>query len=104
MAIQDRLPVERLLVDEVAICWLRRYQAECRYAQAQKDGMSLAQADHWQRRLAATQRRYLRSIETLVRVGKLLRSVTVQMNIAQQQLNIAAGNVIVPKTGGPGPG
>ena len=99
----EALPVERSLIDEVAICWLRRYQAECRYAQAQKGRMSLAQADHWQRRLGARQRRYLRSIETLVRVGKLLRSVTVQLNIAQQQLNVAAGNVTVPKGGGPGP-
>jgi len=85
--------IERLLIDQVVLCRLRLDHAECLYTERIVGGLSFAQAEHWDRFLASAQRRYLRSIETLARVGKLLRSVTVQVNISQKQVNVVAGNV-----------
>ena len=61
---QEASPLERLLIDHVVTCWLRQQEAEIVYTSKWKGGMSLAQAGFWERRLSATQRRYLRACET----------------------------------------
>jgi hypothetical protein len=97
---EQALPAEKLLVDEVALCWLRHYQAELIYTHSAADkNRTMEQGGYWEKRVAATQRRYLRAIETLARVGKLLRSVTLQVNIANKQVNVAGGNA--PAVSGP---
>jgi hypothetical protein len=90
----DALPPERLLIDEIALSRLRHYQAVSRHERAGTEPMPLATAEYWEKKVSSTQRRYLRAIETLARVGKLLRSVTVQLNIGEKQLNVAGGNVV----------
>lgn len=81
---------ERLLIKHVVLCWLRLSHTEALYTdRLMANKLSIEQADYYERRLSAAQRRYLRSIETLARVSKLLRSATVQVNIGQQQVNVA---------------
>ena len=53
-------PLERLLVDRVALCWLQVYTADLVYAVASKEGETLAQGAYYDRRLDRAQRRYLR--------------------------------------------
>ena len=48
------------------------------------DGCSLASASYWERKLSAIQHRYLRAIETLSRVRKLMGVPMVQINIATE--------------------
>ena len=45
---------------------------------------NLAAASYWERKLSAVQYRYLRSIETLARVRKLMGIQMVQINIAAE--------------------
>ena len=47
---------------------------------------TIVQADFWERRLSAAQRRFLRATETLARVRRL-QLPAVQVNIAERQLN-----------------
>ena len=54
-------PLERLLVERIVACWLQVQDAEIRYAQNQKD-MTFRQGDYHQRRMDATNRRYLAAI------------------------------------------
>jgi len=75
-------PLEDLLIEQVAICWLRVYVAEI-YVTLAKEGESL---DYWNRQIAAAQGRYLRAIETLARVRRL-GVPAVQVNIGAQQVN-----------------
>ena len=53
---------------------------------------STSSVDHWERRLSAAQRRYLRACESLARVRKLGRTTpALQLNIAThggQQVNV----------------
>jgi len=81
------IPLERLLIDDVVLCWLRMQIFEQLYTAnyATGSGVTLAKADYLERRLTATRRRYLQSIEALARVRGLLSRVGVQVNIAQQQ-------------------
>jgi len=86
-------PLERLLIDQVGLCWLRHNMLELMYTSAINEGMTVGRGDLLNRRLAASQRRYLRACETLARVRKMVRTTpALQVNIATaggQQVNVA---------------
>lgn len=90
---QAATPLERLLIDQVGLCWLRLQIAEMSYAGAdsRRATLRLAELDYWERRLNASQRRFLRAMETLARIRKLASRTPeiLQINIAQQQVNQA---------------
>src|SRR5918911_2883716 len=81
--------LERTLIDHVVLCWLRLQRAELAYTQVFGATVTLEQARHWERKLVATQTRYLRACETLARVRRLSRSAPLQVNIGAQQVNVA---------------
>jgi hypothetical protein len=79
--------LEQLLIQHVVLCWLRLAQVEYQVTGVtSQDGQTITRIEHWEKRLNAAQRRYLRTIESLARVRKL-RVPTVQVNIAEQQVN-----------------
>lgn len=79
--------LERLLIQQIVLCWLRLAYVEHQFTGATMKGdNTMTQVQHWDKRLNAAQRRYLRAIETLARVRKL-GVPAVQVNIAQQQVN-----------------
>jgi len=82
--------LEQMLIDHLILCWLRLQMAEHRYTEFIKEGGTLAQAEFWEKRLAAVQRRYLRAVETLARIRKLALP-TIQVNIGDKQVNVAGG-------------
>lgn len=91
MGYQDASALERTLIDHTALCWLRMGTTDLRYAMAleTKEG-SLKQLDFWERRLTATQKRYLRACESLARIRRLgVLPATVQLNVGDRQVNIA---------------
>lgn len=80
-------PLERLLIDQVVIAWLRLQLAEFSYQAIFKGGgVTLARANYLEKKLTASQTRYLRAAESLARVRRLLSRIQVQVNIAQQQV------------------
>lgn len=79
--------LEKLLIEDVVICWLRMQLMEQVYSQnVAPDQYDIAKVDHLERRLSATRRRYLRSVESLARVRGLLSRVGLQINVANQQV------------------
>jgi hypothetical protein len=86
MGYQAASALEKGLIDHVVICWLRLHICEFQYEQYTK-GATLTVAAFWEDTLSATQKRYLRSIETLARVRRLLKepkSPVLNMLLAQQ--------------------
>ena len=81
-------PLERLLVDRIATCWLALQHAETAYAQNLRR-LDSDQGEYYQRRIDRAQRRYLDAIRSLVLIRRMLLP-TVQVNIAERQVNIAA--------------
>ena len=78
-------PLEMLLAERIAVCWVQLQHAE---ATANNNG-SLAQADFWQRRLDRTHRRFLSAVKALAIIRRLQLPV-MQVNIGEKQVNVAA--------------
>ena len=80
-------PLERLLIQQIALAWLKLAYTEHTHRHFLMSGDQLiTQCDFWERRLSAAQRRFLRATETLARVRRL-QLPAVQVNIAEQQVN-----------------
>lgn len=79
--------LERLIIRQIVGCWLRLSYVEYTVNVNMVEGnFTIAQGTYWDKRLSAAGRNYLRAIETLARVRRL-RLPTVQVNIAEQQIN-----------------
>jgi hypothetical protein len=78
--------LERLLSERIVACWLQLQYAEVLYAQ-NLGKLSITQSEYQQRRLDRFHRRYLSSIKSLAQIRKM--GPTVQINIAEQQINRA---------------
>ena len=89
---KDTSSMEKLIIEQIVLCWLRMNLIENAYSNnAIADGIiKLSAAQHWERILLSTQKRYLRAIETLARIRRIINS-TLQVNIAAdggKQVNI----------------
>ena len=85
----DPSPLERLLAERVALCWVAATYADAEYTRKLKEGMSLREGDFLARRCEQTNRQLLKAIESLARVRRLLTPM--QINIGQNQVNVAQG-------------
>jgi len=83
-------PLERLLAERAVACWLQVLQAEAACA-ANLGRPATSRSEYHERRLDRAHRRYLAAIRTLAQVRKLLRPTLTQINVAQQQVNMATG-------------
>jgi hypothetical protein len=82
-------PSENVLINRVVLDWLHAQASELMCQQyGNASGISLAQADFYQKQAERAQKRLLRSVTSLAQVRKLL-GPTVQVNVAQQQVNVA---------------
>lgn len=78
-------PLEKALIDHLVICWVRMHVCELQYEEYTK-GATLTVATFWENTLSATQKRYLRAVETLARIRKL--GINIQINVGgTQQVN-----------------
>lgn len=83
-------PAERLLVDRVVACWLQVQEADWRYVTA--SDCSTAQANYHLKRQDRAHRRFLSAMKTLATVRKMALP-TLQVNIAENQVNVANATV-----------
>ena len=86
----DPSPLERLLAERVVACWLQLQQAEATCAANLGKPTTSQSSEYHQRHLDRVQRRYLSAIRTLAQVRKLLKPAVTQINVGQQQVNVAA--------------
>lgn len=93
---ENSTPVEVLLVERIVACWLQVQDAEIRTAQRKE--ASFKQADFDQRRMDATNKRYLAAIKALALVRKLAVPAF-QINLAKKQVNISTSAVVSPNSG-----
>jgi hypothetical protein len=86
LGVEQASLLEKLLIDQVVIAWLRWQSVEWYYQRNFEQSITLTKAMYVEKRLTAAHRRYLQAIESLVRVRRLLARAPVQINIAQQQV------------------
>lgn len=82
MGYESAIPAERLLIDEVVVCFVRLHTLRGEFSKSM-DTSSVKIVDHWEQRLDKVQRQYLRAVKTLAQVRKSL-GVEVQVNIATE--------------------
>jgi hypothetical protein len=87
----DAPVLERMLIEQVALTWMRLQVAELAYTNVihSSEGYTFARATHYERMLSASQARHMRAVETLARVRRLSQRTPVQINIGAQQVNMA---------------
>lgn len=88
-------PLEKVIIEQIVNCWIYHSINEYKYASIMTEGSSLNQAEFWERRITASQKRYLRAVETWARIRRLglPQPAPVQVNIAEKQVNVNANNV-----------
>jgi hypothetical protein len=80
-------PLERLLSERVILTWLEVQLFEALYAKNMRN-LTIAQAEHHQKRLDRAHRRHLSAIRALAQIRKLLKgNAMTQINIADKQIN-----------------
>ena len=90
--------MEKLLINNIVVSWLRLQWAEYRLIQIMgQDEKAMPLAEFWEKRLNVAQQRFLRACETLEKIRKLSsKNPTLQVNIATQsgqQVNVA-GDIV----------
>ncbi len=89
--------LERLLIDNVVISWLRLQWMELQVISFIGEDETRSTIEYWDKRLMASQRSHLNACETLARVRRLISGTpVVQVNIASdggQQINVT-GDVV----------
>lgn len=84
-------PLEQLLVERVVACWLQSYHADFAYARALKE-LPPDQVNPYERRQDRAARQYLKSLQSLATVRRLLVPM-VQINVGERQVNVASPNL-----------
>ncbi len=80
-------PLERLLAERIVATWLQVQLFEGLYAAGMYQSMSVKQRSYYQKRMDRAHRNHLSAIRTLAQIRKL--EPTVQINIAEKQINTA---------------
>ena len=79
-------PIERLLAERVAVCWLQVQNADGAYLN-QWETSTPAQVEHLQKTQDRAHRRFLSAIKTLAQVRRLCVPV-LQVNVGEKQVNV----------------
>jgi hypothetical protein len=82
----DPTPMERLLAERAALCWMLVNWYENAIQDCNR--MTIAQANHHQLKIGRAHGRFLSAVRTLAQVRKLALP-TLQLNIARNQVNVA---------------
>ncbi len=68
-------PLERLLIQQVTLCWLNLNAVEYKHSNVMQQSITLTLGIYWEKRLSAAQRRFTRACESLARVRRLSRRI-----------------------------
>ncbi len=82
---EDASMIEQLIIEQIVLSWLRLMHMEYNLTHA-----SYSHAHHYEKRVSAAQRRFLRACESLGRVRKM--DISLQVNVATnggQQVNVS---------------
>ncbi len=69
---QDSSQLEKIIIEQVCLNWLRLNSLEMTHDQKTRESHTLPVGEHWDKLLTQAQKRYLRACESLAKVRKLL--------------------------------
>jgi hypothetical protein len=97
-------PLERLVIERIALNWMRVHHADLAASQAMTNSSSTKMLEFWQKRLTDAERRYMVSIGALATVRRLLPTEAIQeragaeeaLPTIQSQADTPAGDLMPP--------
>jgi hypothetical protein len=81
---RDCSSLEQLSIDAVVLAWLRWTWTEFQHASVMAESHSFDRGLYWEKRLVNAQRQYLRAVESLAKVRRLLRKTPELMHDLSQ--------------------
>jgi len=87
MGYNDAPIMEKLIIENIIISWLRVYFCESQLSFRMSGQVSMSVLEFWERRLTVSQRRYLAACESLAKIRKM-KIPAVQLNIGEKQINV----------------
>lgn len=69
---ENAAEIEKLLIRQICLSWLRLYYVERQHHQFTSGSHSLTSGIYWDKRLSMAQKRHLRAIESLAKVRKMM--------------------------------
>lgn len=88
-------PIERMLIDQVVLCWFRLNSLEMIHASRTFESHSAEHGLYWDKRLNAAQRRFIKACETLTKVQKCIAEA--ELRIMQARAKRSHGAVLATK-------
>lgn len=80
---KESSPLERILIEQILVCWVNLYVLEINSATKLCESHSTETGLYWDKRLTGAQRRFRRASESLARIRKLsINTRALQFNIA----------------------
>ena len=95
LGIEFAMPIEKILIDQVVLCWFRLNQIEMIHASKQAESHTLENGIYWDKKLNSAQRRLLKAMETLAKVQKHLSEA--KLRDEQANLSRKKGTVLATK-------
>ena len=81
LGIKTASPIEKILIEQVVICWLRLNHFEMIYSNKTAESHTFTSGIYWDKKLSSAQRRLLKACESLAKVKKL----TAEADLKEQQ-------------------
>lgn len=95
LGFENASALERLIIQQITLCWLRLNLLEILYTISLEGSHTPEVGLYYEKRLTATQKRFTRACETLARVRRSAHLLpSIQINVAKdggQQVNVAPG-------------
>lgn len=90
-------PIEKILIDQVVLCWFRLNHIEIIHARQQAESHTFTSGVYWDKKLSSAQRRLLKAMETLAKVQKHLAEANLrehQAKLSQRKATILTKNLM----------
>jgi hypothetical protein len=81
--------VEKLVIDQIAICWIHLCTLQGLYHKRTNGEHTREHGIYWEQRLDFAERRYMKALSTLSKMRKL--NINIQMNAAEKQVIVNQG-------------
>jgi hypothetical protein len=69
---KDATELEKILIRQVCLCWLNLHITEARKLETTSGNHSMREGIYWEKALIAAQKRYLKAVETLGKMQKIV--------------------------------
>lgn len=92
---QDASMLERLLIETIVSCWLHYHNSTLQFSYATNRNHSIKEGEYLDERVSLAHKRFLKSIEALAKVRKLIKSTPVAVPVYDPVVYSNSRNIVM---------